>query len=208
MTPTERKDRLIRQFIKERLDERIITAFEKVRMEDFVEEKHKDMVYGDVPIPLGYRRHMLTAADAVELLRNIGPEQQDKVLQVKTGTGYFATLLGALCAEVYTTEEEKALRELAAERIARFAKNVHVVQPEEFGYVPAAPYDKAIVAEAIPAEDRDHYEHILLQQVRMSGAFLYPIDYGTAGKRLLRRTMPNVERISGVVNVDRIKFSE
>jgi protein-L-isoaspartate(D-aspartate) O-methyltransferase len=205
MTPTARKNRLIRQLLKEKVDQRIIEAFERVPMEDFVDGQYRDMAYGDTPIPISRNRHMLTAADAIVLVTSIGPGLEDKVLQVKTGAGYVATLLGRLSAEVYTTEEDRVLRVRAAERIHRYAKNVHVVAPDEFGYAPAAPYDKAIVAEAIPIADRDIYEQILLQQVRMNGAFLYPIDYGSAEKRLLRRTMPNVERISGVVYVDRIK---
>jgi len=76
----------------------------------------------------------------------------DRVLEVGTGTGYEAAILGELAAEVWTVERHEELSDKAREILARLGyANVHVVYGDgSLGLPEQAPFDKILVAAAAP----------------------------------------------------------
>jgi protein-L-isoaspartate(D-aspartate) O-methyltransferase len=110
-----------------------------------------------------------------ELLELKGGE---KVLEVGTGSGYQAAILGELAAEVYSIEirpalkqsAEKRLKELRERGVLRYRKLVVLEGDGSRGYEPAQPYDAIIVTAApssVPVE--------LLNQLKKGGRMVIPV---------------------------------
>jgi len=76
----------------------------------------------------------------------------DRVLEVGTGTGYQAAILGELAAEVWTIERHVELAMKAGAILARLGYvNVHVVVGDgSVGLPQHSPFDKILVAAAAP----------------------------------------------------------
>src|SRR5579883_3213301 len=96
-------------------DHRVLHAMAAIPREDFVPEKFRDIAYSDEPLPIGYGQTItqpyMTALMA-EMLELRGDE---KVLDVGTGSGYHAAVLGALARR----ESRSSVSPSSASRLAR-----------------------------------------------------------------------------------------
>jgi protein-L-isoaspartate(D-aspartate) O-methyltransferase len=110
-----------------------------------------------------------------QLLELKGPE---KVLEIGTGSGYQAAVLGELADEVYTVEivpalletAKKKLEELKGKGILHYKKMVPEIADGSKGYPPGAPYDAIIVTAAprkVPVE--------LINQLKPGGRLVIPV---------------------------------
>src|SRR5579884_4530301 len=85
-------------------DERVLRAMEEIPREEFVAVDSRVLAYGDEPIHIGYSQTIsqpYMTALMTELLELTGTED---VLEVGSGSGYHAAVLGALAATVVTIE--------------------------------------------------------------------------------------------------------
>jgi protein-L-isoaspartate(D-aspartate) O-methyltransferase len=157
-------------------DERVLAAMRALPREQFVPPESRLSSYSDGPIAIGYGQTIsqpyMTALMA-ELLELTGSET---VLEVGSGSGYAAAVLGSLAARVVTVELIPALAEMARENLARTGRlhNVTVVQGNgSFGYPAMAPYGAISVAagavEIPPA---------LLEQLDDPGRLVMPVGDG------------------------------
>src|SRR5580765_5904179 len=108
-------------------DSRVLAAMETVPREEFVPEHLRGRAYEDGPLPIGQGQTIsqpLTVAFMAEALQLKGDE---RLLEIGTGSGYGAAILGRLAKEVHTVERLPALAEGARERVERLGfANVHV----------------------------------------------------------------------------------
>jgi len=121
-------------------------------------------------------------------------EQSDeKVLEIGTGSGYQAAVLGEMAkeGEVYTVEirptlhkrAKEKLEELKARGALHYNKLEAIVGDGSRGYPDAAPYD-AILVTAAPPETPE----ALKKQLRIGGRMVVPIgDYSHQELRCLRK---------------------
>jgi len=154
-------------------DPRVLHAMLEIPREEFVPPEARLVAYRDDPIPIGFGQTIsqpyMTALMA-ELLELTGTET---VLEVGTGSGYAAAVLGALAARVITIELIPALAELARGNLARTSRggNVVVVSGDgSFGYPPLAPFAAISVAAGAP-----DVPHTLLDQLRDPGCLVIPV---------------------------------
>ena len=136
-------------------DVRVLEAMARVPREDFVREEQREVAYGDHALPIGEGQTIsqpYVVARMTELLE-VGPTHH--VLEVGTGSGYQAAVLGELARDVVSVERHRSLADSARERLARLGyENVHVVHADaSLGYPDAAPYDRVIVTAASPRID-------------------------------------------------------
>jgi len=133
-------------------DPRLLKAFESVPRHMFVPVEYRYAAYDDNPLPIGYSQTIsqpYIVALMTDLLNLNGGE---RVLEVGTGSGYQAAILGMLAEEVHTVEfipelatnANKLLKELSID-------NVHVhIGDGSLGWLNAAPYAGILVAAAAP----------------------------------------------------------
>jgi protein-L-isoaspartate(D-aspartate) O-methyltransferase len=168
------------------IDPRVLAAFGSVEREQFVPGDLLARAYDDAPLPIGSGQTIsqpYVVALTVQALQLRGHE---RVLEIGTGSGYAAAILGALAREVETIERIAELAQSAAERLARLGfANVHVHCADgTLGWLPGAPYEAIAVAAGAPRPPRS-----LLDQLAIGGRLVLPhgdVDHQRM-TRLIRR---------------------
>jgi protein-L-isoaspartate(D-aspartate) O-methyltransferase len=167
-------------------DERVLTAMAKVPRDAFVAAEDAPNAYGDSPLPIGAGQTISQPYIVAAMLEQLELRPEDRVLEVGTGTGYEAAILGELTAEVWTIERQPELAETARSILQRLGHaNVHVVQGDgSRGLADQAPFDKILVAAAAP-----RIPEMLIEQLADGGKMIVPV--GTRQEQqlqLIRKT--------------------
>lgn len=111
------------------LDQTVLDLLLKVRREDFVPQAHRALAFVDMEIPLGHGQSMWAPRMEARVLQELAIQPGERVLEVGTGSGYFAALLAAQAAEVASVDiipefAEAARRKLRAHGIANVETHV------------------------------------------------------------------------------------
>ncbi len=153
-------------------DERVLKALETVPRHRFVPEHLWEEAYADEPLPIGFGQTISQPYVVAYMTEQLRLQEDEKVLEIGTGSGYQAAVLAELAREVYTIEivpelgrrAEKVLKELGYE-------NVRVRIGDGYrGWPEAAPFD-AIIVTAAP----DHVPQPLLEQLKIGGRMILPL---------------------------------
>ncbi len=154
-------------------DERVLRAMAEIPREAFVPEAAVEQAYGDEPVQIGWSQTIsqpyMTALMA-QLLELTGTET---VLEVGTGSGYAAALLGALAARVVSLEIVPELADWARANLARAGRDFNIVVISEdgsSGHSPLAPYHAISVAAGAP-----DIPPALLDQLNDPGRLVIPV---------------------------------
>jgi protein-L-isoaspartate(D-aspartate) O-methyltransferase len=174
----DRYERERTQMVKEQIENRglherrLLNAFESVQRHLFVPEEYRYAAYEDGPLPIGFGQTIsqpYIVALMTDLLKLTGDE---RVLEVGTGSGYQAAILGMLAAEVHTIEyipelasrADKLLKELGMD-------NIHVHCGDgSLGWPEAAPYQGILSAAAAPQAPKS-----LLGQLKDGARLVLPV---------------------------------
>jgi protein-L-isoaspartate(D-aspartate) O-methyltransferase len=151
------------------LDQEVLDLLMAVKREQFVPPACFKLAFADTAIPLGHGAAMLPPAIEAKMLQALQLRKADKVLEIGTGSGYMAALLGARSDHVYTVEIEPELAARARANLQReCADNVTVIDGDGAqGWPAQAPYD-AIVLSGSVAE----IPEALLAQLKVGGRLL------------------------------------
>ncbi|MCC6409211.1 MAG: protein-L-isoaspartate(D-aspartate) O-methyltransferase [Planctomycetes bacterium] len=161
-------------------DERVLAALAAVPRERFVPKEHAEAAWRDRALPLPWGQSIsqpyvvATMCSAAELSAG------SKVLEVGTGWGYQAAVLGRLAREVVTLERVPELAAEARRRLAELGvENVRVLERDGWlGCPESAPFDAIVVAaaaERVPEE--------LLRELAEGGRLVLPL--GVEDQRLI-----------------------
>ncbi|MES5815597.1 protein-L-isoaspartate(D-aspartate) O-methyltransferase [Pseudoxanthomonas sp. Soil82] len=172
-------------------DERVLNVIRTLPRHLFVDEVLASRAYEDTALPIGHGQTISqpwVVARMTELLLENAPS---KVLEVGTGSGYQAAVLGALGLEVYTVERIGELLRQARKRFRTLGMNIRSKHDDgRVGWPEHAPYDAIIVTAGAPA-----VVPALVEQLRPGGVLVAPV--GGSGSqalvRLLRREDGSVE---------------
>jgi protein-L-isoaspartate(D-aspartate) O-methyltransferase len=163
------------------IDVRVLDAMRKVPRERFVPAALAIRAYDDAPLPIGDGQTIsqpYVVAHMTEALR-VAPEH--RVLEIGTGSGYQAAILGELAREVYTIEIVSPLARRAREVLHELGYS-HVQVREGDGYAgwPAhAPFDRIIVTAAV-----EDIPQPLLDQLGPNGVLVAPVGPQEAVQRI------------------------
>lgn len=108
-------------------------------------------------------------------------KQNDKILEIGTGSGYQACILVEMGAKVYSIERQKDLYVKTKHLLQRIQYNsIEMFYGDGYLGLPAlAPYDKILVTAAAPYAPK-----ALLQQLKINGLMLLPIDQGNNSQEM------------------------
>ena len=148
------------------LDQDVLDLLMTVKREEFVPAAYRELAFADVEIPIGCGQVMLKPVIEGKVLQALRLGKADSVLEVGTGSGYFAALLAARTEWVRTIELEPELVKLAGANLARNGvENVVVVQGDGIaGWAERAPYDVIVVSGGLP-----FVPQALLEQLKVGG---------------------------------------
>ncbi|MFP5401618.1 MAG: protein-L-isoaspartate O-methyltransferase family protein [Gammaproteobacteria bacterium] len=148
------------------LDQDVLDLLMTVKREEFVPAAYRELAFTEVEIPIGCGQIMLKPVIEGKVLQALRLAKSDSVLEVGTGSGYFAALLAARAEWVRTIEIECELVKLAGANLARNGvENVVVVQGDGIGgWAERAPYDVIVVSGGLP-----FVPQALLEQLKVGG---------------------------------------
>jgi len=166
-------------------DARILDAFRRVPREAFLPPDLAEFAYEDTPLPIGEGQTISQPYIVALTMQELQLRGGERVLEVGTGSGYAAAVLGCVAKEVYTIERVPALAASAKARLARLGfANVHVTTGDgSLGWPDHAPYDAIAVAAGGPQAPP-----ALLEQLAIGGRLVIPIGEDAASQVLVRIT--------------------
>lgn len=172
-------------------DERVLAAMGEVPRHLFVPPADQASAYADTPLPIGHGQTISQPYIVGFMTEALQLEPSHKVLEIGTGSGYQAAILGKLAGQVYTIEvlpelAERARGALAAQGFA----NVHVRAGDgNQGWPEHAPFDRIMVTAA--PED---VPQALVDQLAPGGRMVVPVgpQFGDQELRILTRTATGV----------------
>lgn len=163
------------------VDPRVLAAFLAAPRHEFVPGAERGAAYDDRALPIGYGQTISQPSMIAVMLEALALEPADKVLEVGSGSGYAALLLGMLCREVHGIELLPELAERARRTLASLGvTNVAIHTGNGYRGLPEhAPYD-AILVSAAP----DQVPSALLEQLAPAGRIAIPV--GDQARQVLR----------------------
>jgi protein-L-isoaspartate(D-aspartate) O-methyltransferase len=168
------RQRMVEQQLKPRgiKDEHVLAAMAKVPREEFVPADVRRSAYEDGPLPIGYDQTISQPYVVAFMTEQLRPKRSDRVLEIGSGSGYQAAILGELVAEVYTIEIVEPLAKSAEATLQRLGyNNVHIKVGDGYkGWPQEAPFDAIIVTcapEKVPQP--------LVDQLKDGGRMIIPV---------------------------------
>jgi protein-L-isoaspartate(D-aspartate) O-methyltransferase len=154
-------------------DEVVLAAMSAIPRHIFVDEALASRAYDDVSLPIGHSQTIsqpYIVARMIEMLRN--GKQLNRVLEVGTGCGYQAAVLGQVAREVYSVERIQPLYKRASISLKELqTRNVILSYADgTMGRPEIAPFDGIIMAAAAT-----HVPQALLEQLSVGGRMVLPL---------------------------------
>jgi protein-L-isoaspartate(D-aspartate) O-methyltransferase len=188
---SEQRRRMVEQQIRARgiKNSAVLEAMMKVPRHRFVPAKLAHSAYQDNPLPIGQGQTISQPYIVAYMSEAADISKSDKVLEIGTGSGYQAAILGELAKEVYTIEILPELAERARQILSELGyKNVNVKTGNGYeGWPEHAPYD-AIVVTAAP----DEVPKALINQLAVNGTMVIPVGEMNQEMMIITKTPQGV----------------
>ncbi|QDU78046.1 Protein-L-isoaspartate O-methyltransferase [Bremerella volcania] len=180
----QQRDEMV-NLLKERgiTDQDVLQAMHDVPREDFVLPSFHDDAYVDSALPLTHKQTISQPLIVALMAQVLELQPTDRVLEVGTGSGYAAAVMGRLAKEVFTVERIGDLAITAAETIKRLGiGNVHVRFGDGLkGWPEEGPYDAIAVAAG-----GDRVPSALFEQLVVGGRLVMPLGPVQDSQKLIR----------------------
>ena len=153
-------------------DERVLEAMRQVPRHRFVPLDYHDQAYDDRPLPIGSGQTISQPYIVAFMTEQLALKENDKALEVGTGSGYQAAVLARLVRQVHTIERVAEL----AERAEIIFKELNLTNIKvhigdgSLGWPPNSPYQAILITAAAPA-----CPPALLEQLDLGGRMIIPV---------------------------------
>lgn len=178
-----KRQKMVESQIKDRgvSDQRVLDAMLKVERHVFAPLALRDFAYNDYPLPIGEGQTISQPYIVALMTELVTIKEDDKVLEIGTGSGYQAAILAELSKEVYTIEIIPKLAERAEKLLKQSGyENIKVKEGDGYlGWPEYAPFDVIIVTCA-PVD----IPHRLIEQLAEGGRMVIPV--GEEGDQFLK----------------------
>ncbi len=174
-------------------DTAVLRAVREVPRHRFVPGAPPAHAYGDYPLPIGHGQTISQPYIVAFMTEAANLASEDRVLEIGTGSGYGAAVLGQVASEVFSIEivpelaeqADSVLRSLGYDNIRVRAGNGWLGWPEQ------APYDAIVVTaapERIPPELED--------QLALGGTMVIPVGDILQFLLVLRKTPSGLQELA------------
>ena len=171
-------------------DQRVLAAMRKVPRHLFVSEALRDQAYGDFPLPIGDQQTISQPYIVAEMTQALELSENDRVLEIGTGSGYQAAILAEIVYRVYTIERIHSLL-IKARRIfdqLRYHNIITRFGDGTVGWLEESPFDAIIVTAGAP-----RIPDSLIDQLAVNGRMVVPV--GDQHSQELVKTLKNQDGI-------------
>ncbi len=148
------------------LDQDVLDLLYVVPREDFVPPQHRALAFADMQIPLDVDatagERMWEPKLEARVLQELDVHRSDRVLEVGTGSGYFAALLAHRAAHVYSLEINPPLAAFGRRNLERHgADNVTLeIGDAARGWDRHAPYQVIVLTGSTPVLPRALHDQL------------------------------------------------
>ncbi|MEX8498136.1 MAG: protein-L-isoaspartate O-methyltransferase [Leptothrix ochracea] len=149
------------------LEPSVLSLLLAIKREDFVPSACKELAFMDVEIPLPGDSTMLAPRVEARLLQELAPKRHEQVLEIGTGSGFMAALLGHRAQKVVSVEIRPELASIARDNLYRAGLSNVEVRTGDGLNDPAqaeAPWDALILSGSVP-----EVPPALLAQLKVGG---------------------------------------
>ena len=173
MTSQRTRDRMISRLREQGItDENVLHAMSVVPRHLFMDEAMAHRAYEDTALPIKHGQYISQPWIVAKMTEVVMQQKPQKILEIGTGSGYQAAILGQLVKQVFSVERINDLTRIARRRFIKLGyMNVRTKTGDGFkGWENEAPYD-LIIATAAPEE----VPELLLKQLPVNGVMLLPL---------------------------------
>jgi len=196
------KKQLLESLREKGFDEKIISAFKKVRREDFFQEQFKEFAYEDSAFPIGYGQTISQPYTIAFMLDLLELKDNLKILEIGSGSGYVLALIANISknSEIYGIERIKELTE-KSKKILKNYKNIKIIHGNGLNEIKKLDkFDRVLVsasAKEIPEE--------LIEKLKENGILVMPINNDIVKlKKLKNKNI--IEEYEGFVFVPLVNY--
>ncbi len=181
--------------------ERVLAAMARIPREEFVQPQDQFVSYTDSPVSIGFGQTISQPYMTALMAQTLDLRGTETVLDVGTGSGYHAAVLGLLARRVYSIELVPELANEARGTLARTGldQNVTVVQGDgSLGLSEYAPFQAITVGAAAP-----DVPYPLIDQLDDPGRLVIPVgDRADQDLKLVIKSEGRVE----YMNISQCRF--
>ena len=174
-------------------DTALLRALETVPRGRFVPRRFADLALQDVGLPIACGQTLPAPSHIATLIGALDVRPEHHILEIGTGAGYMAALLGRLGRDVVSIERFRSLAVEAAARLNVLGfTNVHIFHGDgQRGHLERAPYDRIVIDASFATPPS-----ALMAQLA-EGGILVGIGRADAGMRVMR-----VKKVSGAAHIE------
>ena len=153
-------------------DPAVLMAMGKVPRDRFVEEALAGEAYNDHPLPIGHKQTISQPYIVALMTEALRLTEEEKTLEIGTGSGYQTAVLAELSRKVYTVERIRALMVNARQILQELGYTNILFKAFDgtLGWKEYAPYDAIIVTAGSPEIPQP-----LLDQLAEGGRLIIPV---------------------------------
>jgi len=170
----EKRRRMVGEQIKARgiKDTRVLAAMEKVPRHEFVPDKIRSHSYNDEPLSIGEGQTISQPYIVAYMTEVLQLEDDKKVLEIGTGSGYQTAVLAEIVRDVYSVEIIESLSRRSRDILSELGyKNIqYKVGDGSYGWKEFAPFDAIIVTAAPRVTPQP-----LQEQLSIGGKLIVPV---------------------------------
>ena len=168
------REEMVRKQIEARgvTDPKVLAALRNVPRHLFVSEALRDQAYGDYPLPIGQQQTISQPYIVAEMTQALQPNEEDRVLEIGTGSGYQAAILAEIVFRVYTIERIHALFVKTRKLFDSLQYHNIVTKYSDgtTGWKDEGPFDAIIVTAGAPEIPKP-----LVSQLAVGGRMVLPV---------------------------------
>ncbi len=171
-------------------DPKVLAAMAQVPRERFVLPEYLSEAYADRALPITCGQTISQPYIVALMTQALQLSGKEKVLEIGTGSGYQAAVLGLLVPQVVSVERHEELSRRAGEvlRELGYQNILLVVGDGTQGYPPEAPYDRILVTAAGP-----EVPPALVKQLQPGGVLVMPV--GPSDQQVLQVFRKHQDRL-------------
>ena len=167
------KEELIHS-LREKFPEKIVSAFQKVKRENFLPDHLKSYAYEDMALPLEEGSTISQPKTISFMLELLELKQNQKILEIGSGSGYVLALLSEIIknGKIYGMEIKKTLA-INSKKLLEEDSNIEIFNRSGFDGLPEfAPFDRILIS-ASCKDMRVPYN--LTEQLKDKGILVGPV---------------------------------